>query len=155
MPDAEHMTADTIAQGSRIRPGGRGGTLVDFDPERGREAARRRWANVSKAARLGLADAGDQLPNVKAHSPIKVIRYLVEKHAMHAADPSARGSQASFAAVVKLAYPQPDSRPGDTAPAPASGDVAEMVAMWRAAKAADPALAERAAALLAAADGGT
>ena len=125
-----------------------------FDRETAREAAARRWAGVSRAARLGLADAGEQLPGVSSRQPLRVIQYLVEQHALHAADPSARGSQQSFAQVVKLAYPAPDARPGDAAPAPASGDVAEMVAMWRAAKDADPALAERAAALLAAADSG-
>ena len=148
------MDGDTITLTSGI-PGGRGGTLIPIaSPERARELAARRWANVSRAARLGLADAGEQLPDVSKRQPLAVIRYLVEQHAMHAADPSARGSQASFAAVVKLAYPAPEGRPGDAVTAPAGDDVAEMVAMWRAAKASDPELAERAAALLRAADGG-
>ena len=148
------MAEEQTTQVPRLTGRGGGGRLTPFDSERGRAAAYKRREDMSRAARLGLADAGEQLPDVKAHSPIKVIRYLVEQHAMHAADPSARGSQASFAAVVKLAYPALDTRPGDAATAPASSDVAEMVAMWRAAKASDPALAARAAALLAAADGG-
>lgn len=91
-------------------PGGGGyGRIVPIrDPARARELARRRWDAVSAAARRGLVKAGEQLPDIRASSPVAVVEYLVSQHALNAADPSARGSQASFKQVVELAYPKPD-----------------------------------------------
>src|SRR3990167_1158699 len=71
MPDAEQSVVGqtsgkrlaNFGQTSGMRRGGNGGLIVPpFDRETAREAAARRWAGVSRAARLGLADAGEQLP---------------------------------------------------------------------------------------------
>lgn len=134
-------------QTASIPGGGGNGQIIPIrDSERGRELARRRWDAVSKAARLGLGDAGEQLPDVSKRQPLAVVRYLVEQHAMNAADPSQRGSTQSFKQVMELAYPKPEK---DSAAATGTdGDLAELVAAWRAAKQANPELGQRAAALL-------
>ena len=100
-------TSETITQPSRI-PGGNGGWITPLDSNRGRELARRRWDNMSQAARLGLADAGEALPAVSARSPLKVVRYLTKEHTLHASVPGARGAVSSFQQVMKMAYPEPE-----------------------------------------------
>jgi hypothetical protein len=123
--DVGNTGAGGIGQKSRnMRPGGRGGSIVaPFDPVSAREAARRRWENVSKAARLGLADAAasiDQLP-IDRRSSVGVVRFLVEQHTLNAADPSARGATQSFKQVMDLAYPKPEREVAAASAVPAGG----------------------------------
>ena len=111
-------------QQPRIEHAGRGGggALVPVrSTEQARELARRRWDAVSAAARRGLVKAGEQLPDVRASSPVAVVEYLVSQHALNAADPSARGSQASFKQVMDLAYPKPEREVSSGPASPATG----------------------------------
>lgn len=135
--------------------GGRGFLTPVRTSERARELVAKRWAGVSRAARLGISDAGGQLPGLDKRKPLKVVRYLAEQHTLNAADPSARNSVASLNAVMRLAYPEPQRNPdGSSSVTPSdAGAIAKLVAMLEAAEAADPEFARRVAELVAARDG--
>lgn len=155
MDDEVIVNKDAEVTGKILVPGRNGGRIrAPFDRASSLEANARRWAGVSRAARLGIAAAGEQLPGVDSRAPLRVIEYLAEVHTLNAADPSARNSVASLNAVLRLAYPEPQRNDaGQADVTPDAGDVAELVAVWRAAKAADPALADRARRLLDDSDG--
>lgn len=113
---SDDVTSTDVAQQSRI-PGGMGGWINPpvRTSEEARALARKRWEGMSRAARAGLADAGEALPAVSKRSPLAVIRYLVEEHAKHASEPGARGAVSSFQQVVKMAYPEPEREAGAVA----------------------------------------
>jgi hypothetical protein len=115
----------TITDGQstgKRRPGANGGSIVaPWSSEDARAAARRRWDNMSKAARLGIADAGAQIPDIDKRSAPDVIRYLAQQHTLNAADPSARGATQSFKIVTDLAYPKPEREVNQANAVPAGG----------------------------------
>jgi hypothetical protein len=119
------VTGDSgdIGQTSRnMRPGGRGGRIVQpFDSASARAAAAKRWAAVSQAARLGIADAGTQIPDIDKRGSVPVVRYLVQQHTLNAADPSARGATQSFKQIMDLAYPKPEREVAPSSVVPAGG----------------------------------
>lgn len=122
-PAAEPNEGGDIGQQSRnMRPGGRGGRIVQpFDSNTARAAAAKRWAAVSQAARLGIADAGAQIPDIDKRGSVPVVRYLVQQHTLNAADPSARGATQSFKQIMDLAYPKPEREVAASAAIPAGG----------------------------------
>jgi len=145
---------------TRIVAGKNGGTLIPFTSESSKRALAHRWSGAAavvkaaqRAGRRGMVAAGAQIPEVKRpRSSLAVLEYLTEVHTLNAADPSARNSVASFNAVMGIAYPELRERTdnGALASGGMGEDMDELLAAWRAAKAANPALAERARRLLAA-----
>ena len=96
------------AQVSTSIVGRNGGTITPIrDSARASELARRRWDKVGAAARRGMAKAGQQIPDISTRGSLAVVEYLVEQHTLNAADPSAKGSAASFQKVMDVAYPAP------------------------------------------------
>ena len=128
-------------------PGGKGGFIVPpWDSERARAAVRKRWEMASAAARRGLAKAGEQIPEINANSAPKVIEYLSEQHTLNAADPSSRNAVASFRQVMAVGYPKPERREVDSGSGRVgvdASDLADMLALFRAALAESPELRER------------
>jgi len=108
---SEDVRQDTYP--ARIKPSHGFGELTPVrSSEAGRELVRKRWDNMSRAVRAGVAKAGEALPAVNAHSSLKVIEYLSEEHAKHASVPGARGAVSSFDMILRHGWPRPEREQG-------------------------------------------
>lgn len=135
----------SIMQESRSIPGGRGGSITPITTtERARELARARWEAKAKAIRAGVGDAAPQLPDVKGRGAYTVLRAVSEAHAMHAYAAGETGAAASFKLLLEHGWPKPDKPDATSTEVPPNDDMAQLVALWRQAKADNPDLARRA-----------
>ena len=127
-------------------PARNGGTLRPVrDSASARALVAKRYEKKTRAIREGIARAGEQLPDVNSHNEYDTLVAIAEAHAMHAYDPSARGSQSSFESLLRHGFPAPE-REQVSVTVTGVGvdpDMTELLALYRAAKQDNPTLAER------------
>jgi len=106
-PPVVTSTADAGQETAITRIEGRnGGTLTPFTEDSARSAAMKRWHGAVEAAWEGVADAGDEVPELSSRDSHAAIRYGVRQHTLNWFDPSAPGSAASGKLVLGLLKPE-------------------------------------------------
>jgi len=163
---AEQSEQETRPAADDLVPGRNGGRIAKpWDSARAIEANRRRWARAEHAARVATINAvGSYDPEVAemagksvGHASVLAWAAIVGQQAEKAMWPEDQGSTGAARFVGQSTGMLRGERDRDTVTMQSAGqsdpDLAELVAAWRAAKAANPMLAAAAAAALAEQEG--